>query len=122
MGRMTIEFGTLDELAGFLVRHGVLPGDDPTWRDKRFPGTPELEREPLTRKTLLLALQLHSLFLSECDDESLQGWTDFMCHHGAELISLGGLYLDLEWGYVFAFVFFIVMMFVRPEGLLARRS
>ncbi len=40
----------------------------------------------------------------------------------AELISLGGLYLDLEWGYVFAFVFFIVMMFVRPEGLMARRS
>ncbi|HKW91616.1 MAG TPA: branched-chain amino acid ABC transporter permease [Methylomirabilota bacterium] len=40
----------------------------------------------------------------------------------AELISLGGLYLDLEWGYVFAFAFFIVMMFVRPEGLLARRS
>jgi branched-chain amino acid transport system permease protein len=40
----------------------------------------------------------------------------------AELISLGGLYLDLEWGYVFAFVFFIVMMFVRPQGLLARRS
>jgi len=40
----------------------------------------------------------------------------------AELISLGGLYLDLEWGYVFAFVFFIVMMFVRPEGLLAPRS
>jgi branched-chain amino acid transport system substrate-binding protein len=40
----------------------------------------------------------------------------------AELISLGGLYLDLEWGYVFAFVFFIVMMFVRPAGLLARRS
>jgi len=40
----------------------------------------------------------------------------------AEIISLGGLYLDLEWGYVFAFAFFIVMMFVRPEGLLARRS
>ena len=40
----------------------------------------------------------------------------------AELISLAGLYLDLEWGYVFAFVFFIVMMFVRPEGLMARRS
>ena len=40
----------------------------------------------------------------------------------AELISLGGLYLDLEWGYVFAFVFFIVMMFVRPGGLMARRS
>jgi|SRR5262245_50834669 len=40
----------------------------------------------------------------------------------AEIISLGGLYLDLEWGYVFAFVFFIAMMFLRPEGLMARRS
>jgi branched-chain amino acid transport system permease protein len=40
----------------------------------------------------------------------------------AEIISVGGLYLDLEWGYVFAFVFFIVMMFVRPSGLLARRG
>jgi branched-chain amino acid transport system permease protein len=40
----------------------------------------------------------------------------------AEIISVGGLYLDLEWGYVFAFVFFIGMMFVRPEGLMARRS
>ncbi len=40
----------------------------------------------------------------------------------AEIISLGGLYMDLEWGYVFAFAFFIVMMFVRPEGLMARRS
>ena len=40
----------------------------------------------------------------------------------AGIISVGGLYLDLEWGYVFAFAFFIVMMFVRPEGLMARRS
>ncbi len=40
----------------------------------------------------------------------------------AEIISLGGLYLDLEWGYVFAFAFFIVMMFVRPQGLMAKRS
>jgi branched-chain amino acid transport system permease protein len=40
----------------------------------------------------------------------------------AEIIALGGLYLDLEWGYVFAFAFFIVMMFIRPEGLMARRS
>ena len=39
----------------------------------------------------------------------------------ALIISVGGLYLDLEWGYVFAFVFFIVMMFLRPEGLFARR-
>src|SRR5882762_29732 len=28
----------------------------------------------------------------------------------AEIISLGGLFSDLEWGYVFAFAFFIVMM------------
>jgi len=40
----------------------------------------------------------------------------------AEIISVGGLYLDLEWGYVFAFAFFIVVMFIRPEGLMARRS
>jgi branched-chain amino acid transport system permease protein len=40
----------------------------------------------------------------------------------SELISLGGYHFDLEWGYVFAFVFFIAMMFVRPEGLLGKRS
>jgi branched-chain amino acid transport system permease protein len=40
----------------------------------------------------------------------------------AEIISLGGLYSDLEWGYVLAFAFFIVMMFIRPQGLMARRS
>jgi branched-chain amino acid transport system permease protein len=40
----------------------------------------------------------------------------------AEIISLGGLFSDLEWGYVLAFGFFIVMMFIRPAGLLARRS
>ena len=40
----------------------------------------------------------------------------------AEIISLGGLFSDLEWGYVLAFGFFILMMFLRPRGLLARRS
>jgi branched-chain amino acid transport system permease protein len=40
----------------------------------------------------------------------------------AEIISVSGLYMDLEWGYVFAFAFFIVMMFARPQGLLARRT
>ena len=34
----------------------------------------------------------------------------------AEIISLGGLFSDLEWGYVLAFAFFIVMMFIRPAG------
>jgi branched-chain amino acid transport system permease protein len=40
----------------------------------------------------------------------------------AEIISLGGMFSDLEWGYVLAFAFFIVMMFIRPAGLLARRA
>jgi branched-chain amino acid transport system permease protein len=40
----------------------------------------------------------------------------------AEIIQLGGLFSDLEWGYVLAFGFFILMMFIRPRGLLARRS
>ncbi len=40
----------------------------------------------------------------------------------AEIISVAGLYMDLEWGYVFAFVFFVVMMFARPQGLIARRT
>jgi branched-chain amino acid transport system permease protein len=40
----------------------------------------------------------------------------------AQIISLGGLFSDLEWGYVLAFGFFILMMFIRPAGLLARRS
>jgi branched-chain amino acid transport system permease protein len=40
----------------------------------------------------------------------------------AEIISLAGLYFDLEWGYVFAFGVFVVLMFLRPQGLLARRS
>ncbi len=40
----------------------------------------------------------------------------------AEIISLGGLFSDLEWGYVLAFAFFIVMMFIRPAGLMQRRS
>ncbi len=40
----------------------------------------------------------------------------------AEIIAIGGLVSDLEWGYVLAFGFFIVMMFIRPGGLLARRT
>jgi len=39
----------------------------------------------------------------------------------AQFISVGGYVLKIEWGYVLAFVFFIAMMFVRPEGLFARR-
>lgn len=40
----------------------------------------------------------------------------------SELITIGGYFADLEWGYVLAFVFFIATMFVRPEGLFARKS
>jgi branched-chain amino acid transport system permease protein len=39
----------------------------------------------------------------------------------AEIIAVGGMFSDLEWGYVLAFGFFILMMFIRPAGLLARR-
>ena len=40
----------------------------------------------------------------------------------SELITIGGYFAEIEWGYVLAFVFFIVMMFIRPEGLFARKS
>ena len=38
----------------------------------------------------------------------------------AQFIQVGGFYFEVEWGYVFAFVFFIAMMFARPQGLLGR--
>jgi branched-chain amino acid transport system permease protein len=34
------------------------------------------------------------------------------------IISVSGLYVELEWGYMMAFDFLIVMMFVSPQGLL----
>jgi len=39
-----------------------------------------------------------------------------------EIISVGGVLISTEMGYVIAFVVFIVMMFVRPGGILARRE
>jgi branched-chain amino acid transport system permease protein len=38
----------------------------------------------------------------------------------AQFISVGGFYFQIEWGYVIAFVFFIAMMFIRPQGLFNR--
>ncbi len=35
----------------------------------------------------------------------------------AQFISVGGFFFALEWGYVIAFVFFIGMMFWRPQGI-----
>lgn len=40
----------------------------------------------------------------------------------SEIISIGGVIWSTEMGYVIAFALFIVMMFVRPGGLLARRE
>ena len=40
----------------------------------------------------------------------------------AQLISLGGFFFHTEWGYVMAFLLFIVMTFVRPQGLLAKKA
>jgi branched-chain amino acid transport system permease protein len=40
----------------------------------------------------------------------------------SEIISIGGVMISTEMGYVIAFVVFIVMMFVRPGGLLTRRE
>ena len=36
----------------------------------------------------------------------------------AQFISVGGFFLAVEWGYVYAFVFFIAVMFWRPQGIL----
>ena len=36
----------------------------------------------------------------------------------AQFISVGGFFLAVEWGYVIAFLFFIGMMFWRPQGIL----
>ncbi len=40
----------------------------------------------------------------------------------SELITIGGYFAEIEWGYVLAFVFFIAMMFLKPEGLFTRKS
>jgi branched-chain amino acid transport system permease protein len=40
----------------------------------------------------------------------------------AQLISVGGFFFHIEWGYVMAFVFFIVMMFVKPQGLFGGKA
>ncbi len=40
----------------------------------------------------------------------------------AQLISVGGYFFHLEWGYVIAFLFFIAAMFWKPRGLFGARS
>jgi len=40
----------------------------------------------------------------------------------SEIIALGGVLISTEMGYVVAFVLFIVLMFARPGGILARRE
>ena len=38
----------------------------------------------------------------------------------SQIIAIGGYYFSIELSYVLAFLFFIVLMFVRPRGILAR--
>jgi branched-chain amino acid transport system permease protein len=38
----------------------------------------------------------------------------------SQIISIGGYYFSTELSYVFAFTFFIVLMFVRPQGVFTR--
>ena len=40
----------------------------------------------------------------------------------SEIISVGGVLWSTEMGYVVAFALFIVMMFARPGGILAKRD
>jgi branched-chain amino acid transport system permease protein len=40
----------------------------------------------------------------------------------SQVISVGGVLISTEMGYVIAFVIFIVLMFVRPGGIFAKRS
>jgi branched-chain amino acid transport system permease protein len=40
----------------------------------------------------------------------------------SQIIAIGGFYTELEWGYVIAFAVFIIMMFIRPQGILGSRS
>jgi len=40
----------------------------------------------------------------------------------AQVIAVGGVIVSTEMGYVIAFVIFIVLMFVRPGGIFARRA
>jgi branched-chain amino acid transport system permease protein len=39
----------------------------------------------------------------------------------AQFISVGGFLFQIEWGYVMAFVFFIAVIFAKPQGLFAPR-
>jgi branched-chain amino acid transport system permease protein len=38
----------------------------------------------------------------------------------SQIIAVGSYYQSTEWAYVIAFVLFIVMMFIRPRGILGR--
>jgi branched-chain amino acid transport system permease protein len=38
----------------------------------------------------------------------------------SQIISIGGYYFSIELSYVLAFLFFIVLMFIRPQGILSR--
>ena len=40
----------------------------------------------------------------------------------SQFIAIGGSCFATEWGYAIAFLFFMVAIFIRPQGLFARRA
>ena len=38
----------------------------------------------------------------------------------SQIIAVGGYYFSIEFSYVLAFLLFIVMIFVRPQGIFSR--
>jgi branched-chain amino acid transport system permease protein len=40
----------------------------------------------------------------------------------SQFIAVGGSCFATEWGYAIAFLFFMVMIFIRPQGLFAAKS
>jgi branched-chain amino acid transport system permease protein len=38
----------------------------------------------------------------------------------SQIIAVGGYYFSIEFSYVLAFLLFIVMIFVRPQGIFGR--
>ena len=54
-------------------------------------------------------------------DVSAFGYAFIAAFIFAQFISVGGFFLAQEWGYVIAFLFFIGMMFWRPQGILGSK-
>jgi branched-chain amino acid transport system permease protein len=40
----------------------------------------------------------------------------------SQIIAVGGLLAHVEWGYVAAFIFFIIMLIWKPQGIMGSRT